>query len=123
MIQKIKDFLKISAERGMNLPMAYDAAKGGPSITLLIFYIAMIMTAGSLTAFHFLPDTLLQPALLTLTFLAMAFVFYRLRNLDKVKLDLDDRSIELDGGGEDETGNTGASSTTSGSEGTKPQGE
>lgn len=112
-LNKIREFLKTGAERGMNLPLAYDASSGGPSITLLIFYVAMIMTVGSLTAFHFLPDKLLQPSLLTLTFLALSFVFYRMRNLDKVKFDLDDRSIELDAGGEDGEDKTGASGTGS----------
>lgn len=120
MLERIKKFFEFSSKEGLHLPMAHDATKGKPSITLLIFYIAMIMTAISLTAFHFLPDKLLQPALLTLTFLAMAFVFYRLRNLDKVKLDLDDKSIELDGG---DNGSDGEGTTTSGGESSKPQGE
>lgn len=101
MFERIKSALKVGSEKGMSLPLAYDASSKGPSITLLIFYIAMTMTVGSLTAFHFLPDKLLQPCLCTLTFLAMSFVFYRMRNLDKVKFDLDDRSFELDSGGEE----------------------
>jgi hypothetical protein len=96
MLEKIKAFFKFGAEEGLKLPLAYDASKSGPSITLLIFYLAMIMTVSSLTAFHFLPDKLLQPSLLTLLFLGMSFVFYRMRNLDKVKFDLDDKSIELE---------------------------
>ena len=123
-LSKIREFFKTGAERGMNLPLAYDASNGGPSITLLIFYVAMIMTVGSLTAFHFLPDKLLQPSLLTLTFLALSFVFYRMRNLDKVKFDLDDRSIELDAGGDNGENKTGASGTGSnGSDAESPKSE
>lgn len=124
-LSKIQEWLKNSAERGMNLPLAYDASNGGPSITLLIFYIAMIMTVGSLTAFHFLPDKLLQPCLLTLLFLGLSFVFYRMRNLDKVKFDLDDKSIELEGGddGEDKAGTTGGSSSGSNAESPKSEGQ
>ncbi len=125
-ISKIQEWLKKSAERGMNLPLAYDASQDGPSITLLIFYVAMIMTVGSLTAFHFLPDKLLQPSLLTLLFLALSFVFYRMRNLDKVKFDLDDRSIELDSGGSDDgnkTGTGGTSVPASSTESPKSEGE
>ena len=124
-IQSIKDFFKTSAERGMNLPLAYDASSGKPSITLLIFYVAMVMTVGSLTAFHFLPDKLLQPSLLTLLFLGLSFVFYRMRNLDKVKFDLDDKSIELEGGndGEDKTGTAGGSSSGSDAESPKSEGQ
>jgi len=105
-IQKIKDLFKISAERGMYLPLAYDASKKGPSITLLTFYIAMVLSSLSLIAFHFLPEKLLQPSLLTLMFLAMSFVFYRMRNLDKIKLDLDDKSIELEGNNKEEESST-----------------
>ena len=101
-IDKIKELLKVGSEKGMPLPLAYDASSKGPSITLLIFYVAMIMTVGSLTAFHFAPDKLLQPCLLTLLFLGLSFVFYRMRNLDKVKFDLDDKSIELEGHSEEE---------------------
>lgn len=121
MISKIKEFFKFSAEEGLKLPLAYDASKQGPSITLLIFYVALIMTTASLTAFHFLPDKLLQPSCLTLLFLGMSFVFYRMRNLDKVKFDLDDKTIELEG---DSNENGGGNSATSNarspqSEGTK----
>ena len=117
-IDKIKEALKSGAERGMNLPLAYDHFTKAPSITLLIFYVAMVMTVASLTAFHFLPDKLLQPSLLTLLFLGLSFVFYRMRNLDKVKFDLDDKSIELEGD-DDENGNGGGNSNQSSSEGSK----
>lgn len=76
--------------------MAHDATTGKPSITLLIFFTALVLTTGSLIAFHFEPEKLLQPCILTLSFLAMSFVFYRMRSLDKVKFDLDDKSFELD---------------------------
>lgn len=123
-IQTLKDIFKTSSERGMHLPMAYDASSGGPSVTLLIFYVAMIMTVGSLTAFHFLPEKLLQPSLLTLLFLGLSFVFYRMRNLDKVKFDLDDKSIELDSGGDNGEDKAGASGTsTSGSDTESPKSE
>ncbi len=121
-VESLKEIFKTSAERGMHLPMAYDADKKGPSITLLIFYVAMIMTIGSLTAFHFMPDKLLQPSLLTLLFLGLSFVFYRMRNLDKVKFDLDDRSIELEGNNDDEAGNGGGNPEQAGSEAAQSEG-
>ena len=119
---KLKEALKYGSEKGMPLPLAHDASTGKPSITLLIFYVAMIMTVGSLTAFHFMPDKLLQPALLTLLFLGLSFVFYRMRNLDKVKFDLDDKSIELEGHNEDEPRNGGTDSNQSGGEVAQPEG-
>lgn len=121
-LESLKEIFKVSSERGMHLPMAYDADKEGPSITLLIFYVAMLMTVGSLTAFHFLPDKLLQPSLLTLLFLGLSFVFYRMRNLDKVKFDLDDRSIELEGGNDEQAGNGGGNPKQAGSEATQSEG-
>lgn len=124
-VQSLKDFFKNGAERGVNLPLAYDASNNKPSITLLIFYVAMLMTVGSLTAFHFAPEKLLQPALLTLLFLGLSFVFYRMRNLDKVKFDLDDKSIELEGenNGEDKAGDSGGSVNGSNAESPKSEGQ
>jgi hypothetical protein len=54
---------------------------------------------------------------MTLLFLSLGFVFYRLRNLDKVKIDFDDRSVELeseDNDGKDEDATTGVSDGTTG---------
>jgi hypothetical protein len=100
MLEKIKKFFEFSSKEGLYLPMAHDAIRGKPSVTLLVFYVGLILSTISLIAFHFRPETLLQPTLATLVFLSMGFVFYRMRSLDRIKFDLDDKSIELGGGEE-----------------------
>lgn len=96
MLNKIKKFFEFSSKNGWFLPSAYDATREEPSATLLAFHVGLILSIGSLIAYHFLPDKLVGPVSATLMFFGMTFVMYRLRNLDKVKLDLDDRSIELE---------------------------
>lgn len=84
--------------------MAHDSRSGKPSVTLLIFYSGLILSIISIVVLHMDPSKYLSASLVTLLFLGMGFVFYRMRNLDKVKIDLDDKSIEL--GGEDGPGNS-----------------
>ena len=121
MLARIKKFFEFASKEGLYLPMAYDGSRNKPSVTLLAFYIGLILSTLSIVAFHFMPETLLQPTIATLMFLAMGFVFYRMRNLDKIKFDLDDKSIELDGGGEnDETRSDSGSDSTDQSDGNKP---
>ena len=90
---------------GLYLPTAYDARSNSPSITLLIFYVAATISSLSLVSLHFFPK-LLTATTMSFLFLGMGFVFYRMRKLDKVKFDLDDKSIEIDAGEEDEKDNS-----------------
>jgi hypothetical protein len=83
--------------------MAHDSVTDKPSVTLLIFYTGLILSTISIALLHQDPDKYLSATLVTLLFLSLGFVFYRLRNLDKVKLDLDDKSIELEGGRDEQT--------------------
>jgi len=96
MLEKIKKFFEFSSKNGLYLFSAYDATREEPSATLLAFHVGLILSIGSLISYHFLPDKLVGPVSATLMFFGMTFVMYRMRNLDKVKLDLDDRSIELE---------------------------
>jgi uncharacterized membrane protein len=80
--------------------MAYDGATEKPSITLLAFYLGIMLSVISLILLHIDKDKYLIATGSTLLFLGMTFIFYRIRNLDKVKIDLDDRSIELEDNGE-----------------------
>lgn len=96
MWSKFKEFLSGSNEPGLKLPTAYDSSTGQPSTTLLFFYIGCFVSVLSLIAYHMFVDKLLGPTSMSLLFFGMTFVFYRLRNLDHVKFDLDDKSIELD---------------------------
>lgn len=96
MLEKIKKFIKYASEYGLELPAARDHANQAPSTTLFAFYLGLFLSCVSIIAYHILPDKLIGPTSMTLLFLAMSFVFYRLRNLDKVSLDLDDKEITLE---------------------------
>lgn len=75
--------------------MAHDSSTGKPSVTLLAFYSGLVVSIGSLLAYHFSTD-LLGPVTASLTFLMMTFIFYRLRGLDKISVNLKERSFELE---------------------------
>lgn len=80
----------------MRLPMAYNNDSEGPSVTLLFVWISGMLTAGSILALNFTEKTLMA-SVVGICFWALAVVFYRMRSLDKFKIDLDDRLIELEG--------------------------
>lgn len=98
---KLKELLKEWCDIGIHLPYAHDAASDKPSITLLFAYLSGVMVIVSLIILHIKP-TLVIPTAMTMLFWALAVVFYRLRKLDKVKFDLDDKSIELEGSEKEE---------------------
>ena len=95
-ISKIKDLFKASSESGLHLPFVYDPTEKGPSITLLFPYVTFAVAIIGNIALFFKPD-LLNAAIFSVMFWVIAMVFYRLRKLDKLKIDLDDKSIELEG--------------------------
>lgn len=95
MLEKLKELINKAAESGLKFPFAYDPVQKQPSVTLLFVYITFIMAATSSIALNFTESTL-TASLVAICFWALAFIFYRLRRLDKVKIDLDDRSIELE---------------------------
>ena len=96
MLKRIKDLILYANKTGLPLPMAQDGGTKKPSVTLLIFYTGLILSIMSIVMLHGDPDKYLSATLVTLLFLGMGFIFYRIRNLDKVKLDLTNKSIELE---------------------------
>ena len=97
MFKKLKEFWEKSSSRGLYLPKAHDPIPDKPSVTLLAFYMMLMLAFTSLIALHFKGE-LLVATTMTLLAWAMSFIFYKIRRLDKAKLDLDDKSIELDSG-------------------------
>lgn len=85
------------SKQGLNLPKANDPIPDKPSITLLAFYMMLMLTFCSLIALHFKIELLVATTMCLLAW-AMSFIFYKLRRLDKAKIDLDDQSIELESG-------------------------
>ncbi len=96
MLDKLFKNLKDSYVNGWILPTAFDSVKKESSTTLLFFYVGLTLSVLSLTAYHFLPETLVGPASMTMLFFGMTFVFYRMRSLDKIKFDIKNQSFELE---------------------------
>lgn len=98
---KIHEIIERWSTVGIKLPYAYDSAKKTPSITLFILYIATLCLLGSLTWLHF-DKSLAIATGMTMSWWALAYVFYLMRSLSKAKFDLQSRSIELDSGEKEE---------------------
>lgn len=95
MFEMIRGIWNSWAREGIDLPYARDYGSNKPSLTLLMFYLTFVLAICSLIALH-LNSQLLSATSMCLLAWGMGFVFYRLRHLDKVKIDLDDKSIALE---------------------------
>lgn len=98
------------AKRGMHWPFVHDPVDKIPSPTLMFFYLtfmlAFVVTAVASGAMIVKGDYLLS-TMPSMGLVLMGFVFYRLRKLDRVKLDLNDQEIELSSNDDEESENTG----------------
>lgn len=99
MLDKLQNLWTTWCEKGVKLPYAYDPETDKPSITLMFYWITSFLSIISLVLLH--TKVIEYGATgMALGFVLMAFVMYRLRKLDKVKIDVDDQSIELENNGE-----------------------
>jgi hypothetical protein len=96
MWEKIKQIWSSWSTEGMKLPFVHDGATGKPSVTLLFTYIAFTLSVISVIVLHLKLD-LVVATITTIIFWVLSVVFYLIRNLQKAKFDLDDKSIELEG--------------------------
>ena len=84
------------SNKGMHFPFIHDPRSKKPSITLLFAYLSFAMAFISIILLHIWVHLVIA-TVTSILFWAMAVIFYRLRNLDKAKIDFDDKSIELEG--------------------------
>lgn len=101
MLVKLLEIWKKWSDEGMKLPFVFDSRTKKPSITLLFAYVTFINMIISLILLHVWQSLLIATSASILVWV-IAVIFYRLRNLDKAKIDLDDKSIELQGGSDNE---------------------
>lgn len=95
MFEKIKEFLRFGAEKGLHFPFAYDAEHNRPSATLFFAYVSFYIAAISLILLHFKSELITATAM-SFVFTCAMIIFYMIRKLNKAKIDFDDKSIELD---------------------------
>lgn len=90
----IKALIASIAESGLKLPHAYDPTVKRPSFRLLAAYISFLLACASTIVLHF-DVSLVVANIMTLLFFVLCMVFYMLKKLNNAKIDLDDRSVEL----------------------------
>ena len=87
----------------MKWPFVHDPVKKSPSVTLLFFYISFGLAAlsvGSSSAMLILKGEYLSATFMPVLMMYSGFIFYRLRRLDSIKINLEEKSIDLEGNGE-----------------------
>lgn len=95
MFKAISGKLKEWQKTGIPFFYAFDGSTGLPSITLLFAYVTFILAVCSTIALHFKTDLVVATST-SIVFWLLAFIFYRLRKLDKVKFNFAEKSFELD---------------------------
>lgn len=103
-MNEIKTILAKWSDSGIKFPYAYDGSTGQPSITLLFAYLTFVVALVGNISVYFNPN-LLTASINSSVLWVVAFVLYRMRKLDNVKFDLDDRSFELSGESDEKTPN------------------
>lgn len=84
------------SEEGMRWPFLHNPVTGKPSITLLFPYITFVLAFISVILLHIWPNMVIATGT-SLIFWAMSTIFYMLRSLSKAKINLEEKSFELDG--------------------------
>ena len=95
MFKFIKESYRNVCEKGLRVPFAYDSFTKQPSITLFFAYVTFVIMMLSLIGLHVYKQ-ILQATLLSVLVWVLALVFYRLRELDKINLNLKTGSIGLE---------------------------
>lgn len=94
MWDKIKKLFEFSSKNGLYFPGAYDNNTNKSSVSLLFANISFYIACGSVLTLLYKDTTLGTIAAMMLA--ALYFVFYMLRKLNKAKIDIDDRSLDLE---------------------------
>lgn len=99
--ESIKSTWASWSHKGMAWPFVHDPVKNKPSVTLLFFYISFCVVTTTIigsSTMLIIKGQYLQATFMPLLLWVLGFVFYRLRRLDSVKINLQEQSLELDGG-------------------------
>jgi len=88
-------FKHLFFQRDFRLPLLYDSAVKKPSLTGLFAYIAFILASASVIAYHF-QASLFLPCVVTILFWLLAVILYMIRHLNKAKIDLEHRTLDLE---------------------------
>lgn len=95
MFHGLKSFYSNICEKGLKLPFIYDAVSKLPSVTLFFAYVTFLVMLVSLICLHFFGQ-ILQATIASILVWVLAVIFYRMRELDKINLNLKTGSIDLE---------------------------
>lgn len=95
MLSSLKALYNAMADTGIKFPFAYDALYKKPSVTLLFAYVTFCLMVTSLIVLSLKLVTLESTITIIATWV-LAVVFYRIRELDKVNVNLKTGSIGLE---------------------------
>lgn len=90
----INEWLNENRDYGFSVWLAYDPISQKPSITLLMTYISFILAVGSVVALHF--ESLLLGSMAAMGLSTISTIFYLIRSLNKAKINLEEKSFELE---------------------------
>lgn len=92
---KFKELYKEITDAGIGFPFIRDAHTKEPSMTMTFALLSFMV---AITGIIFLTlKSVAEGSIAAILFWVICMVFYRIRKLDKFKIDLDDKSIELEG--------------------------
>lgn len=94
MLKKLNEKWEMWSNEGIKFPFAHDSNDRRPSATLLFYYMLSFMTIVSLIFLHFV-DSIAIATFVTMCAWLLSYIMYRIRKVDKVKFDVDDKSIEI----------------------------
>lgn len=92
----IKQLFEFSCKEGLYFPFAHDPVTKQSSVTLLFTYVSFILSLASVIALQFFPQVQ-TGSLFSIGLFIVCLVFYRLRRLDDVSVNLKSGQIDIKG--------------------------
>ena len=99
MFKKFIAWLEENRDYGVTVFLAYDPISQKPSITLLMAYVSFLLAVGSTILLH--AQSLLMGTIASITLATITTIFYLIRSLNKAKINLEEKSFELENNDED----------------------
>ncbi len=99
MFKKFLSWLEENRDYGVTVFLAYDPISQKPSITLLMAYVSFLLAIGSTVLLH--AQSLLMGTIASLMLATIMTIFYLIRSLNKAKINLEEKSFELENNDED----------------------
>ena len=97
---KLSERIEKACKQGLRFPFLHDPVSKQPSVTLLFAYVSFILVLISIVCLHFYAQ-IQSASLVSILFFVICMVFYRLRKLDSVAVNLKSGEVALKGDSKD----------------------